>query len=99
MGLWHSVGLEEVGNSDADSHELRILFSELNAFSMTMAAPLLGRRIEGAPIRGTYGWKGATLLLESGDMDEDGRFAVWFEGDNLVLQQWNSRWTLVPETP
>lgn len=97
IGVWHGALLVEAGNPDANSHELKILFSERNAFSMTMAAPLAGRLLDGTPIRGTYDQKGATLLLESDDMGEDGRFAFWFEGANLVLQQWNSRWTLVRE--
>ena len=53
---------------------------------------------EGKPrtetLNGTYDRAGSALHMEMPVMEGKGRFVIWHDGPNLIMQQFGSRWTL-----
>ena len=93
LGSWKLIRVEGEDTGPQD-YTPTIGFAHMNSASMTFVGPHDGKT-RSETVNGTYEIAGAALHMEMPPvMEGKGRFVIWHEGPNLIMQQFGSRWTL-----
>jgi hypothetical protein len=96
VGAWKILRVEGVDSGRSDS-TLVIVFGE--QYDVRMVYQEVGKRKPRTlTIDGSYDLAGSTLYLDMEDSAENDPFVLWYEGQNLVMQQFDSRWIFTPFT-
>jgi serine/threonine protein kinase len=93
-GSWKLIRTDGVDSEKKDYAPI-FAFDNMGGVRMTFQGDVEGKRIN-ISTDGTYNLAHATLFMELNAPKDKGQFVLWFEGPNLILQQFDSRWTLAP---